>query len=79
MSLFGLAFVLYFFKLSAENGFQNNLGIADKKLYQQTIKVGRLLLKLKRYQCNLTILMKCRDADDFPKFVPLKKIKKRTL
>ena len=54
MSLFSLAFSLYFFKLSAGNGFWNDLRIADKKLYQQTIKVERLLLKLNRQERNLT-------------------------
>ena len=48
MFFFGLAFLLYFFKLSAGNGFWNNLRIADRKLYKQTIKFERLLLKLKR-------------------------------
>ena len=70
--LFGLAFLLYFFKLSAGNGFCSNLGIADKRFYQQKIKVERLLLNLKRYECNLTCLIKCRDAGVYPKFVRYK-------
>ena len=56
--LFGLAFLLHFFKLSAGNGFWNNLETADKRLYQQTIKVERSLLKLKRYKSNFTFLKK---------------------
>ena len=37
-------------------------GIADKRFYQQKIKVERLLLNLKRYECNLTFnkVQKCR-------------------
>ena len=77
MSLLGLAFLLYFFKLSAGNGFWNILRIADKKLYQQTIKAERLLLKLKRYKCHLTFLMKCRDAEVYPKFVRFKNLKNK--
>ena len=76
MSLFGLAFLHYFFKLSAGNGFWNSLQVADKKLYQQTIKVERTLLELKRYECNLTFLMKCRDASVYPKFVKILKYAK---
>ena len=47
-------------------------GIADKRFYQQKIKVERLLLNLKRYECNLTCLIKCRDAGVYPKFVHCK-------
>ena len=43
MSLFDLAFLLSFFKLSAGSGFWNNLQIADKKLYQQTISTVALI------------------------------------
>ena len=75
MSLFGLAFLQYFFKLSAGNGFWNNQ-VADKKLYQQTIKVERILLELKRYECNLTFLMKCRDDRVYPKFIKILKYAK---
>ena len=75
MSLFGLAFLLYFFKLSAGNGLRNNLRNADKKLYKETIKVERLLLKLRKYECHLSFLMKCRDANVYPKFVRFKNLK----
>ena len=52
-------------------------GITDKKLYQQTIKAERLLLILKRYECNLIFLMKCRDTDIYPKFVRFKTLKNK--
>ena len=71
-----LSQTFYDFKLSAGNGFWNSLQVADKKLYQQTIKVERTLLELKRYECNLTFLMKCRDASVYPKFVKILKYAK---
>ena len=75
MSLFGLAFLLYFFNLLAGKSFWNNLRIADGKLYLQTINVERLLLKLKRYDCDLTFLMKCIDVGVYSKFVSYKNLK----
>ena len=77
MSLLGLAFLLYLFKLSTGNGFWNNLQIADKKLYQPSIKVERLSLTLKRYECNLKFLMKCRDTGVYPKFARYKNLKSK--
>ena len=77
MSLFGLTFLLYFLKLSAGNGFRNNLRNADKKLYKETIKVERLLLNLKKYECNLSFLIKCRDANVYPKFVRFKNLQNK--
>ena len=40
----------------------NNLQSNDTKLYKQTTKVEKLLLKLQRYNCNLSFLRKCRDT-----------------
>ena len=49
MNFFGLTFVLYFLKLSDVNGFLDNLRNTEHKVYKETIKVERLLLKLRKY------------------------------
>ena len=77
MSLFDLTFLLYFLKSSAGNGFWNNVRNADKKLYKETIKVARLFLKLSKYECNLSFLIKCTDANVYPKFVRFKNLKNK--
>ena len=49
--------------------------MADKKTLSTNNK--RLLLKLKRYECNLTFSMICRDANVYPKFVDFKNFKNK--
>ena len=77
MHLFGLTFLLYFLKLSVGNGFRNNLRNTDHKVYKEAIKVERLLLKLKKYECNLLFLVKCGDENVYPKFVQYKHLKNK--
>ena len=60
MHLFGLTFLRYFLKLSLGNEFYNKLWNTDYKVYKEVINVERLLLKLKKYECNLLFLVKCK-------------------
>ena len=63
MHIFGLAFVLYYLKLSDGNGFWLNYRQSDEMSYKQAVKVQRLQKKLLRCELAIKFLTKCRDAN----------------
>ena len=75
MELFGLAFIMYFFKLSYGSGFWRNLRNDNNILYKQATKIERLPKKLKKYELDLKFLISCRDLGVYPKFTRWKNVK----
>lgn len=49
-------------KICHHKVFHNSFQSGDTKLYKQTTKVEKLLLKLQRCNCSLSLLSKCRDT-----------------
>ena len=68
MHVFGLAFILYYLKLSDGSGFWINYRNTDEDSYKQAVKVQRMNKKLVRCELAIKFLAKCRDANVFPKF-----------
>ena len=68
MNIFGLSFLLYFLKMSDGQGFWINYRNTDEESYQQAVKVQRIYKKLARCELAIKFLVRCRDANVFPKF-----------
>ena len=68
MQVFGLAFLLYYLKLSDGTGSWMNYRNTDENSYKQAVKVQRMNKKLTRCELAIKFLVKCRDANVFPKF-----------
>ena len=68
MQIFGIAFILYFLKLSNGQGYWINYRNTDQPSYQQAVKVQKIYKKLTRCELAIKFLVRCRDADVFPKF-----------
>ena len=75
MELYGLAFIMYFFKLSYGSRFWRNLRNDNNILYKQATKIERLAKKLKKYELDLKFLVSCRDLGVYPKFTRWKNVK----
>ena len=68
MHIFGLAFILYYLKISDGNGFWINYRQSDENSHKQAVKVQRLQKKLIRCELAIKYMTKCRDANVFPNF-----------
>ena len=68
MQIFGITFLLYFLKMSEGQGFWINYRNTDQQSYQQAVKVQKTYKKLTRCELAIKFLVRCRDADVFPKF-----------
>ena len=68
MQLFGVAFLLYYLKLSDGSGFWINYRNTDEESYRQAIRVQRIHKKLARCELAIKFMVKCRDTNVFPKF-----------
>ena len=68
MNIFGLSFLLYFLKMSDGQGFWINYRNTDEESHQQAVKVQRIYKKLARCELAIKFLVRCRDANVFPKF-----------
>ena len=51
--------------------------LLTKSFINKQLLVERLLQRLKRCECNLTFLMKCRYVSVYPKFVRYKNFKNK--
>ena len=74
MNIFGLAFILYLFKVTDGNGFWYNLRNSDKLMYKRAITYERLLKRLRKCELDLKFLYSCRNDCIYPKFCRWKNI-----
>ena len=76
MTIFGLCFILYFFKLSSGCGFWSNLQNSDSKLHKLAVNYQRCLQRQQKAELDLNYLLKCKNFQVYHKFVKWKNIKK---
>ena len=75
MNLFGLSFILYFFKLSYGSNFWNNLRNDDIDLYRRAALAECLAKKLRKHELDLKFLVTARGTGVYPKFTRWKNVK----
>ena len=75
MNLFGLSFILYFFKLPYGSNFWNNLRNDDINLHRRVTLAERLAKKLRKHELDLKFLVTTRDTEIYPKFTRWKNVK----
>ena len=75
MNLFGLSFILCFFKLSYGSNFWNNLGNDDINLYRREALAERVAEKLRKHELDVKFLVTAHDTGVYPKFTRWKSIK----
>ena len=68
MNLFGLSFILYFFKLSYGSNFWNNLQNDDTDLYNTATLAELWATKLRKHELDLKFLGTTCDTGVYPKF-----------
>ena len=79
MQIFGLAFLLYYLKLSDGSGYWMNLRNSDEDSYKQAVKIQRMYKKVVRCELAIKFLTRCRDANVFPKFTRWKNANKKDI
>ena len=79
MNLFGLSFILYFFKLSYVSNFWNNLRNDDIDLYRRATLAERLAKKLRKHELDLKFLVTACDTGVYPKFTRWKNVKNNNM
>ena len=67
MNLFGLSFILCFFKLSYGSNFWNNLGNDDNNLYRREALAERVAEKLRKHELDVKFLVTAHDTGVYPK------------
>ena len=75
MNLFGLFFILSFFKLSYGSIFWNNLRNDDINLYRRVTLAERLAKKLRKHELDLKFLVTTPETGVYPKFTRRKNVK----
>ena len=75
MNLFGLSFILYFFKLSYGSNFWNNLRNNDIDLYRRVKLAEHLAKKLRKHELDLKFFVTACDTGVYPKFACWKNVK----
>ena len=75
MNLFGLFFILSFFKLLYGSSFWNNLQNDDINLYRRVTLAERLAKKLRKHELDLKFLVTTPETGVYPKFTRRKNVK----
>ena len=75
MNLFGLSFILHFFKLSYGSNFQNNLQNNDTDFYRRVTLVEYLAKKSRKHELDLKFLVTAPYTGVYPKFMRWKNVK----
>ena len=76
MFLFGIAFLLYFIRISAPKGIWFNLRTADPAAHKVAITYQRHYRKVMKAELDVKFLLRCRDAKVYPVNVKWKILRK---
>ena len=72
----GIAFLLFYFKMSGVSGLWTNMRNTDKTLYKTALHFQPELRKLRKCQLDIRYLYRCVENQVYPKFIKWTNVKR---